>query len=45
MCDDCIAAAKQRHDEGRLELWDALPGVFGLPDWEELENDGYVTAW
>ncbi|KZP23530.1 hypothetical protein FIBSPDRAFT_786044 [Athelia psychrophila] len=44
MCAHCIAVAEQRHGEGRQQSWDALPGVFGLPGWEELIKDLAVAV-
>jgi hypothetical protein len=28
---------KMLHDEARKELWENLPRIFGLDDWEKLE--------
>ncbi|KAH8103818.1 hypothetical protein BXZ70DRAFT_665594 [Cristinia sonorae] len=36
-CVSCLEEAKRTFDIGRRELWDALPGIFGLPGWERLE--------
>lgn len=45
LCDHCIVKARQWHEEGRHKTWDALPGVFGLPSWEELEKERDTRAW
>lgn len=39
MCNICKAIAKPLHNAGRIEFWDALPGIFGLPKWEELMKE------
>lgn len=36
MCDPCTADARRQHDEGRVQVWDRLPCIFGLPEWPEL---------
>ncbi|KAJ7821693.1 hypothetical protein B0H14DRAFT_2599064 [Mycena olivaceomarginata] len=33
----CVSDIKMPHDEAREELWDDLPRIFGLGDWEKLE--------
>ncbi|KZP23541.1 hypothetical protein FIBSPDRAFT_458323 [Athelia psychrophila] len=43
-CNSCIDVARQRHEEGRQKAWDALPGVFGLPGWEELTKERSASA-
>ena len=35
-CKTCIRRSKLLHNEGRQKIWDELPGIFGLPGWEEL---------
>lgn len=48
MCQYCIAVAKVAHTEGRRKLWEQLPGLFGLPVWDELikERHGlYVSTY
>lgn len=45
-CNLCIPVARRMHKDGRQQLWDALPGVFGLPDWEELRKErGTLLPW
>lgn len=39
MCEICIDIAKGEHGAGRQRLWNALPGVFDLPAWEELNKE------
>lgn len=39
ICDTCKAVAEPLHNAGRVEFWDALPGIFGLPAWEELMKE------
>lgn len=36
MCSPCVTAAQQSHRQGRQKIWNALPGYFGLPSWDEL---------
>ncbi|TFK35208.1 hypothetical protein BDQ12DRAFT_321953 [Crucibulum laeve] len=36
VCIDCIEECKRRHEGGRKEVWERLPGLFGLEGWEEL---------
>lgn len=36
MCQRCINEAKGSHEQGRIDFWKMLPGIFGLPEWEEL---------
>lgn len=38
-CNACILVAKRLHNSGRQKAWDALPGAFGLPAWEELNEE------
>ncbi|KAF7967490.1 hypothetical protein HWV62_34055 [Athelia sp. TMB] len=35
-CGACISVARRMHHAGRQQVWDALPGVFDLPAWDEL---------
>ncbi|KAJ7602906.1 hypothetical protein DFH06DRAFT_1152393 [Mycena polygramma] len=37
-CTDCYSGMRREHQAARLDLWDRLPGIFGLPDWAELEK-------
>ncbi|KAJ7494255.1 hypothetical protein B0H11DRAFT_1858006 [Mycena galericulata] len=38
VCPICLAALKTEHEDARQEFWDKLPGIYGLPSWEELEK-------
>ena len=38
-CSLCVARFKEIHDVGRLNIWNQLPSVFGLPGWDELSKD------
>ncbi|KAJ6548105.1 hypothetical protein DFH09DRAFT_989147 [Mycena vulgaris] len=37
-CRVCYRAFKRTHQEARQEFWNQLPGLCGLPPWEELEK-------
>lgn len=39
MCEICVSVAAVEHEIGRRRLWEALPGVFDLPGWEELNKE------
>lgn len=39
MCLPCQGLAEKLHNEGRIKFWNALPGVLGLPEWEELKKE------
>ncbi|KAF9033641.1 hypothetical protein BJ165DRAFT_1357117 [Panaeolus papilionaceus] len=39
LCNYCKGKAKQLYNEGRLELWDALPQILGLQTWEDLKRE------
>lgn len=39
MCDLCAEVASELHEAGRKKIWIALPGTFGLPNWEELKKE------
>lgn len=36
VCRDCVEFNKGLHETGRREVWERLPGLFELPNWEEL---------
>jgi hypothetical protein len=36
VCKVCEREGKKVHREGKKKLWDALPEIFGLEDWEVL---------
>ncbi|KZP21992.1 hypothetical protein FIBSPDRAFT_825261 [Athelia psychrophila] len=36
MCECCMEAAKKMHEQGRIQVWQKLPGAFGLAEWHEL---------
>ncbi|KAF7967498.1 hypothetical protein HWV62_34071 [Athelia sp. TMB] len=38
MCTACVEVASEMHGSGRVDFWDGLPGIFGLPSWEELRK-------
>ncbi|KAJ7114946.1 hypothetical protein C8R44DRAFT_710010 [Mycena epipterygia] len=38
LCQVCLKDAKASYSAARLAFWDRLPGVFGLPGWEELKQ-------
>ncbi|KAJ7181421.1 hypothetical protein C8R43DRAFT_869375 [Mycena crocata] len=37
LCWHCFSKAKADHAERLKELWDRLPGIYGLPPWPELK--------
>ncbi|KAJ7796008.1 hypothetical protein B0H14DRAFT_2620341 [Mycena olivaceomarginata] len=37
VCSDCFSKMKKVHEDAQEELWDDLPRIFGLDDWEKLE--------
>ncbi|KAJ7648618.1 hypothetical protein DFH06DRAFT_1095390 [Mycena polygramma] len=37
-CHNCVEEAKNLHATARRAFWDALPEIFRLPRWEELEQ-------
>ncbi|KAF7977014.1 hypothetical protein HWV62_4956 [Athelia sp. TMB] len=39
MCGACIADAQKTFAAGRQQLWDQLPVLLGLPDWDELRKE------
>lgn len=39
MCSVCVKIAKTEHEDGRRRCWEALPGIFGFPEWEELNEE------
>ncbi|KAJ7648604.1 hypothetical protein DFH06DRAFT_996980 [Mycena polygramma] len=38
ICDSCVEEAKTIYASARQKFWYALPEMFGLPSWEELEQ-------
>ncbi|KIM76197.1 hypothetical protein PILCRDRAFT_652388 [Piloderma croceum F 1598] len=36
LCSSCMVMARASHRRGRQRMWDALPSIFGLPEWAEL---------
>lgn len=38
LCDSCISAAKLQHRQARQSVWERLPAMFQLPNWNELET-------
>lgn len=45
MCTRCIKVAEKLHIDGRTDFWNALPGIFGLPEWDELNKEREEFAW
>ncbi|KAJ6519057.1 hypothetical protein C8R45DRAFT_851697 [Mycena sanguinolenta] len=39
LCAACARCARESMIAGRKKIWEELPGVFGLPPWNELKND------
>lgn len=39
MCSSCDTIAEKLHDDGRVKFWEALPSIFGLPEWCELRKE------
>ncbi|KAJ6500852.1 hypothetical protein C8R45DRAFT_82300 [Mycena sanguinolenta] len=38
ICFTCGRDFRRKHDVNRQAFWDKLPGLYGLPPWEELER-------
>ncbi|KAJ7912237.1 hypothetical protein B0H13DRAFT_2007823 [Mycena leptocephala] len=38
LCTPCISSMKTIHRKAEQMLWDALPEIFDLPNWAELEK-------
>ncbi|KAF8178377.1 hypothetical protein K438DRAFT_1274958 [Mycena galopus ATCC 62051] len=38
VCETCLSEMRKAHHAAKKRLWDQLPGIFGLPDWSELEK-------
>ncbi|KAJ7496895.1 hypothetical protein FB451DRAFT_1209150 [Mycena latifolia] len=38
-CASCALYVEKALAAGRIRMWDALPGIFDLPPWNELKND------
>lgn len=36
LCGSCETALEDHFLQSRLELWENLPGIFGLPSWEAI---------
>lgn len=48
LCQHCISSAQSQHEVGRVEFWEELPSLFGLPPWTELlreREDVYVSRY
>lgn len=39
MCKVCVDVTTFEHKKGRWRFWEALPGVFGMQGWEELNKE------
>ncbi|KAJ7059610.1 hypothetical protein C8F01DRAFT_1295575 [Mycena amicta] len=37
-CETCITEMKQLHEQARIDLWNRLPSIFGLPAWDVLRT-------
>jgi hypothetical protein len=37
-CGPCTARGKPAHKEGRIALWERLPGIFGFSSWQTLRD-------
>ncbi|KAF7297684.1 BTB domain-containing protein [Mycena kentingensis (nom. inval.)] len=37
-CAPCVEEARASFGEGRVECWNQLPAIFGLPNWDELRK-------
>jgi hypothetical protein len=38
-CALCLTNAREEHQRSQEELWDRLPGIFGLDSWEVLRAE------
>ncbi|KAJ7142089.1 hypothetical protein C8R43DRAFT_1016277 [Mycena crocata] len=38
LCPTCLSVLKHTHEEARQKFWDDLPAIYGLPQWEKLEE-------
>lgn len=38
LCENCLKEAKALHATARQTLWEQLPEMYGLPDWNHLEG-------
>jgi hypothetical protein len=36
LCGPCVQKSKTSHEAGRVNVWNKLPSVFGLSEWDEL---------
>ncbi|KAJ7154931.1 hypothetical protein C8R43DRAFT_884956, partial [Mycena crocata] len=36
LCEACFEKATETYDAARQKVWDSLPGLFGLPPWDDL---------
>ena len=36
LCSECFEEGRSRHEAGRRQFWEKLPGIFNLPPWTEL---------
>ncbi|KIJ57989.1 hypothetical protein HYDPIDRAFT_103486, partial [Hydnomerulius pinastri MD-312] len=42
-CESCLRSCKQEHKEGRAMAWAALPVIYGLGTWEEVQKNETVV--
>lgn len=46
LCYDCTLVMQGKYEQGRRDVWDRLPGYFGLPTWVELTDQSrYVSPF
>ncbi|XP_006453777.1 hypothetical protein AGABI2DRAFT_60514 [Agaricus bisporus var. bisporus H97] len=45
LCQACVAHCQREHAKGRREVWERLPGIFGLASWEQLrKQQGFLDG-
>ncbi|KAF8130914.1 hypothetical protein K438DRAFT_2032132 [Mycena galopus ATCC 62051] len=45
ICATCCSHVDELTAVGREMIWEELPGIFGLPAWNELKNDLWTLAF
>ncbi|EIW79937.1 hypothetical protein CONPUDRAFT_138082 [Coniophora puteana RWD-64-598 SS2] len=38
LCEVCALRASESHQTNRVAVWNRLPGIFGLPDWDKIRE-------
>lgn len=38
-CQSCLKFAKESHAAGREKLWERLPTLFNLGEWDDLQDE------